>query len=319
MTPPDRSELPAPFLDAELPLPDRRAGKVRISYRYGDHHRLLVTTDRLSAFDRVIAGVAYKGQVLNELSAFWFGETADLVANHLVEVIDPNAVVVMEANMLPVEVIVRRAITGVTDTSLWRRYQHGQRTIDGHRLPDGLAKNDLLPVPIVTPTTKAAGGGHDEPLAPAEVVTRGLVAADRWDEVVDAALAVFARGERLGERAGLTLADTKYEFGIDPDGRILLADEVHTPDSSRWWITASLDERRARGEEPESLDKEVVRRALVDAGYRGDGDPPVLDETVWSHTSARYVDAFERLTGRTFVPGEYPVPPRLIARLQERT
>jgi phosphoribosylaminoimidazole-succinocarboxamide synthase len=215
-----------------------------------------------------------------------------------------------------VEVIVRGRITGVTSTSLWRQYEQGARTIYGFRFPDGMRKNEPLPTAIVTPTTKAADGGHDEPLTVGDVMTRGLVPDKLWGEAVEAALRLFARGCEVGARAGLILADTKYEFGIDADGRLLLIDEVHTPDSSRWWLADSYEARLASGEEPESLDKEVVRRALADAGYRGDGDPPALADEVWSATSARYVNAFERLTGTTFVPGTSPVAPRLCAALE---
>lgn len=314
MTLPD--PLPAPFTEVDLPLPDRRDGKVRSSWSLDDHRRLLVTTDRLSAFDRVIAGVPYKGQVLTQLSAWWCHELDTVLVDHgaghhLLDVPDPNAMVVTAAQPLPVEVVVRGCITGVTDTSLWRRYEAGARVIDGHRLPDGLHKNTRLPAPIVTPTTKAATGGHDEPLSCEDVVRRGLVDPRTWDTVVTTALALFDHGVRVGDAAGLVLADTKYEFGIGPDGTVLLIDEVHTPDSSRWWVAETHEERTARGEEPESLDKEVVRRAFASLGYRGDGPVPDLGPDVWAATATRYVDAFERLTGTSFVPGDYPVAPRL--------
>jgi phosphoribosylaminoimidazole-succinocarboxamide synthase len=304
-----------PFVAVDLALADRREGKVRVSYALDGGRRLFVTTDRLSAFDRVIAGVPHKGQVLNELAAWWFERTADVVANHVVSVPDPNALVAVAATPLPVEVVVRGHITGVTDTSLWRRYSEGARIIDGYDFPDGLRKNSPLPRPIVTPTTKAATGGHDEPISCREVVGRGLVEPYLWDRVVAAALEVFARGVEIGAGAGLILADTKYEFGLTADGTLLLIDEVHTPDSSRWWVAATYDERLAAGDEPESLDKEVVRRAFADLGYRGDGPVPTLPDDVWAETSARYVDAYERLTGTAFVPGDYPVGPRLAAAL----
>ena len=306
-----------PFTDIDLPLPDRSDGKVRTSYALGGGRRLLITTDRLSAFDRVIAAVPYKGQVLNELSAWWFRRTGDVVPNHLVAVPDPNVSVVLAASPLPVEVVVRGYITGVTDTSLWRQYAQGARTIYGHRFAEGLAKNTALPAPIVTPTTKAAHGGHDEPLAVDAVVTRGLVDAELWGRVVAAALDLFHLGTSAGRDAGLILADTKYEFGVDGDGALMLIDEVHTPDSSRWWVAASYAERVAAGQEPESLDKEVVRRAFAEIGYRGDGPLPRLADEVWSATSARYVSAYERLTATTFQPGTYPVAERIVANLRE--
>lgn len=319
MCPVAAGSLPrTPFTECDLPLPDRRAGKVRVSYALTGGRRLFVTTDRLSAFDRVLAGVPYKGQVLNQLAAWWFRTTADLVANHLIDTPDPNATVAIAARPLPVEVVVRGHITGVTATSLWRQYADGQRVLYGHRLPDGLHKNEPLPTPLITPTTKAeAGAGHDQPISCAEVTERGLVAPEVWDEVRAAALAVFDRGRAVASAAGLILADTKYEFGLGPDGNVLLIDEVHTPDSSRYWVAASYAERLANGEEPESLDKEPVRRALADAGYTGEGEPPALDPSVWATTSERYVEAYERLTSTTFEPGSYPVLPRLLANLQE--
>ncbi len=308
-----------PFLDLDLPLPDRRDGKVRVSFALpadaGGGRRLFVTTDRLSAFDRVIAGVPYKGQVLNQLAAWWFARTADIVPNHVLEIPDPNVLVARSAHPLPVEVVVRGYITGVTSTSLWQQYADGARTIYGHPFPDGLRKNTALPYALVTPTTKAEHGGHDEPITVAEVVEHGLVEPKMWGQTVEAALQLFRRGQQVAAEAGLILADTKYEFGIDEHGSLLLIDEMHTPDSSRYWVADSYHQRLTAGEEPESLDKEVVRRALLATGYRGDGEPPALPDEVWQQTSARYIDAYERLTGTPFQPGAYPVGPRILEHL----
>jgi phosphoribosylaminoimidazole-succinocarboxamide synthase len=302
---------PEMLADIDLPLPNRQVGKVRIGYDVPPDRRLFVTTDRLSAFDRLVAVIPHKGQVLNQLAAWWFEHTADIVANHMLHVPDENVSVVIAARPLPVEVIVRRYITGVTSTSLWTRYARGDRTIDGHRLRDGLRKNDVLSHPIITPTTKAAAGSHDEPLAVDEVTSRGLVDAALWHQVQDAALKVFERGSQIADAAGLILADTKYEFGVASDGRLLLIDEIHTPDSSRFWMADSYGERHASGDEPESLDKEVIRRALVDAGYSGDGEPPELDDAARAETSRRYIAAYERITGASFVPGETPIAARI--------
>ena len=307
----------APFTEIDLPLPDPRVGKVRVSYALPGDRRLFVTTDRLSAFDRIIAGVPYKGQVLNQLAAWWFEHTREIVANHAIAVPDPNVLVGIAAVPLPIEVIVRGHITGVTSTSLWKRYSAGERTIYGYRFPDGLGKNTALPEAIVTPTTKGADGAHDEPLTCADVVDKGYLERRLWTRVQDAALAVFARGRDVAAAAGLVLADTKYEFGLGPGGDLLLIDEVHTPDSSRFWEAASYDDRLAAGEEPESLDKEVVRRALIDAGYSGDGTPPELPAEVWRATSARYITAYERITGAAFEPGSYPVTERIAAAFDE--
>ena len=303
--------MPDPLVDVELPLLDRRTGKVRVSYAWGDVQRLFVTTDRLSAFDHIIAGVPWKGQVLNQLAAWWFEQTADIVANHVVSVPDPNVTIARTASTLPVEVVVRGHITGVTDTSLWTAYAGGERVIYGHQLPDGLVKNQALPEPLVTPTTKGEAGAHDVPITCADVVEQGFVEESLWNRVHDIALALFARGVELGQHAGLILADTKYEFGLTTDGELLLIDEMHTPDSSRWWVADTYDERMAAGAEPESLDKEVVRRALADVGFRGDGPIPTLDDAVWVATTARYVDAYERLTGEAFVPAAYPADVRI--------
>ncbi len=304
--------LPEPFDTIELPLDDRRVGKVRVSYRFGSGQRLFVTTDRLSAFDRIIARVPYKGQVLNQLAAWWFEQTADIVPNHVVSVPDPNVLIAREAVPLTVEVVVRGYISGVTDTALWTQYAGGARTIYGHHFPDGLTKNMALPAPIITPTTKGSFGEHDVPLAIDDVVAGGHVDAAVWEQVSAAALAVYARGTERAAAAGLILADTKYEFGLDVDGAVMLIDEVHTPDSSRYWIADTYAERHAAGLEPQSLDKEVVRRALADVGYTGEGEVPHLDDEVWAQTSARYIETYERLTGLRFERGEYPADQRII-------
>jgi len=306
-----RTSLFEPFTEIDLPLSDRRDGKVRVSWSLGSGRRLFVTTDRLSAFDRVLAGVPFKGQVLNQLAAWWFEQTNDIIDNHVLSVPDQNALVAREAAPLPVEVVVRGHITGVTDTSIWGMYSAGARRIYGYDFPEGVRKNTPLPRPIVTPTTKAADGGHDVPLTCAEVVEHGHLGADVWERAMSSALALFGRGVEVGARAGLILADTKYEFGITPDGDLIVIDEMHTPDSSRWWSADSYDERVAAGDEPESLDKEVVRRAFADIGYKGDGPIPELEPEVWSATTARYIVAYERLTETAFDPGSYPVAPRL--------
>jgi phosphoribosylaminoimidazole-succinocarboxamide synthase len=309
------SPRPLVLDDIELPFPDRRVGKVRRSWALsavdGEARRLFVTTDRISAFDRVLGCIPCKGQVLNQLAAWWFAETVDVVGNHVVSVPDPNVLIARDVMPLPVEVIVRGRITGSTSTSLWTRYAAGQRLIDGHTLPDGLAKHASLTAPIITPTTKPTDGSHDEPLSETDVVQRGLVSASVWDEVRTAALGLFARASAVGERAGLVLADTKFEFGLDRDGNVLLIDEALTPDSSRWWEASSLGERLAAGHEPESLDKEPLRLWLVEQGYRGDGPAPSLDDGVVASTSARYVRAFERITGSQFVPGGQPIDERI--------
>lgn len=299
----------------DLPLSGRISGKVREIWPLAGGRRLLVTTDRLSAFDRVIGAVPHKGQVLNQLSAWWFAQTADIVANHLIEIPDPNALVAVDASPLPVEVVVRGRLTGSTSTSLLPRYQAGERVLYGHRLPDDLEPHGPLAEPLITPTTKAQEGGHDQPVTGDEVVGRGLVTEELWVEVQRVALELFGRGQRVAAAAGFVLADTKYEFGLGPDGRLLLIDEVHTPDSSRFWSAASLEERLAAGLPPESFDKEPVRLALRTLGYSGGGPPPRMPTAAWAETSARYIALFEALTSETFEPGDRPVPERLARNL----
>jgi phosphoribosylaminoimidazole-succinocarboxamide synthase len=312
-----RSAIPHALREIHIPrLGERHSGKVRDFYILPDGRRVLVTTDRLSAFDRILGAVPYKGQVLNQLSAFWFDETRSIVDNHMLAVPDPNVMVVTECEPFPVEVIVRGYITGVTQTALWYRYSLGEREIYGYRLPEGLRKNDPLPEPMMTPTTKGRAGEHDERLTCAEVVQKGYLDAPTWEQVMEAALALFRYGQEVARRAGLILVDTKYEFGRAPDGRILLIDEVHTPDSSRFWIADTYEERRAAGEEPESLDKEYVRLWYAERGYRGDGDPPPLPDELATRLSQRYIACYERLTGRPFQPASYPAQERIMAALQ---
>ena len=309
--------LPIAFGETDLPLPGKCAGKVREWYPLPDGRRLIVTTDRLSAFDRILAKVPYKGQVLNQLSNWWFEKTADIIPNHSLSAPDPNAVVVTEVEPLLVEVIVRGYISGVTSTALWYRYSLGERDIYGYTFPEGLQKNELLPEPIITPTTKGGATGHDERLTCAEVVGKGLVDAATWDQVQAAALAVFKRGQQLALNAGLILVDTKYEFGLDANGRVMLIDEVHTPDSSRFWKGDSYESRLRAGQEPENFDKEFVRIAYAEQGYRGDGEIPAMPASLWVAAAERYITIYEMLTGSNLTPGSYPVGPRLLENLQQ--
>jgi len=308
--------LPSAFGESDLPLPGKASGKVRDWYDLPGGNRLLVTTDRLSAFDRILARVPYKGQAVNQLTNWWFDQTADIIANHKVSVPDPNAVVATVAQPFLVEVVVRGYITGVTSTALWYRYELGERDIYGYHFPEGLKKNSALPEPILTPTTKGVGGAHDERLTCAEVTEKGLLDKRTWDEVQAAALAVFTRGQELAARAGLILVDTKYEFGRGADGRVLLIDEVHTPDSSRFWKADTYPARFAAGEEPENFDKEFVRLAYAEKGYRGDGEIPQMPARLWVAASERYIKIYEMLTGSALEAGSYPVEPRLMENLR---
>jgi len=304
-------------LDAtHLPLPGRTSGKVRDWYDLPADRRLFVTTDRLSAFDRILACVPYKGQVLNQLTNWWFDKTADIISNHKVSVPDPNAVVAERVEPFLVEVIVRGYITGVTSTALWYRYSLGEREIYGYRFPENLRKNERLPEPIITPTTKGGVTGHDERLTCAEVVEKGLLDAVTWDQVQSAALAIFKRGQQVALQAGLILVDTKYEFGRANDGRVVLIDEVHTPDSSRFWKADTYEDCFVSGSEPENFDKEFVRLAYAEKGYRGDGEIPEMPDALWVAASERYIGIYEMLTGQIFEPGLYPIEPRLADNLR---
>ena len=310
--------LSCAFHDSNLPLPGKTSGKVRDWYDLAGGKRLIVTTDRLSAFDRILADVPFKGQVLNELSAWWFEQTKEIAANHLISMPDPNAAIVNIAEPFPVEVIVRGYITGVTSTALWYRYSVGEREIYGYRFPEGLHKNEVLPEPIVTPTTKGGLTGHDERLTSAEVVEKGLLDRRSWDQVLAAALAIFKRGQEIARKAGIILVDTKYEFGRAADGSLILIDEVHTPDSSRFWKADTYGARFAAGEDPENFDKEFVRLAYAEKAYRGEGTIPPMADALWVAASERYIRIYEMLTGEEFMPGAYPVQERLLENLRQR-
>lgn len=289
---------------------EKQTGKVRDIYSQ-DGQRVLITTDRVSAFDRVLGAIPFKGQVLNQLSAWWFDQVRDVVANHVIAVPDPNVTIAHEAEVLPVEVIVRGYITGVTSTSLWTLYDKGERKPYGIPLPDGLKKNDPLPTPIITPTTKATGGAHDERLTRDEILEQGLVEKSLWEQVEQSALAIFARGQQVAQQAGLILVDTKYEFGLI-NGKLALVDEVHTPDSSRYWIADTL----VPGQEPQNFDKEFLRLWFVEHGYRGEGQPPQMPAEFIAQAAERYIAAYERLTGLTFMPGEQPADARIARALE---
>jgi phosphoribosylaminoimidazole-succinocarboxamide synthase len=278
---------------------------------------VLITTDRISAFDRILAVIPWKGQVLTQMARWWFDRTADLCPNHALAYPDPNVVIGRRLNILPVEVIVRGYLAGTTGTSILTLYRQGQRAMYGHTLPDGLRDNQALPQPILTPTTKADDGGHDAPLTEAEIVTRGLVAPGVWDTVRTAALALFARGQAMAADRGLILVDTKYEFGLAPDGTVMLADEIHTPDSSRYWLAEGYAAALAAGTRPPSWDKDVIR-AWVAARcdpYR-DPVPPIPPEMI-AQTAQAYIAAYQAITGQTFVPDATGATPldRIRARL----
>ncbi|MGE5271298.1 MAG: phosphoribosylaminoimidazolesuccinocarboxamide synthase [Thiohalocapsa sp.] len=295
--------------DATIPeLPNHYRGKVRDNYDLPDGRRLIIATDRLSAFDRNIAAIPFKGQVLTQIARYWFDETADLCPNHVIDYPDPNVLLCQTLDILPVEIVVRDYLTGSTATSIWPMYQSGRRNIYGLRFPDGLRQNQKLPETIITPTTKARDGEHDAPVTAEEILARGMLTPAEWQEVSQKALALFARGGQMAARRGLILVDTKYEFGRDRDGRILLADEIHTPDSSRYWFAETYPRRFAAGETPDSFDKDYVRRwvaARVDP-YR-DPIPPIPREVI-AEAARIYISVFETITGDSFSFGGLDVP-----------
>src|SRR3989338_1519879 len=281
-------------------LGKRYSGKVRDWYKQ-EHFRILIATDRISAFDRVLGLIPFRGAVLNKLSQFWFEKTRDIVPNHMIGVIDPNIMLVTECQALPVEVVVRGYITGVTSTSLWRKYSEGERVIYGIKFPEGLVKNQKLKNPLITPTTRATGpGGHDEPITRAEIIAKKLVPAKIWQEIEKVAFKLFERGTQIAARAGFILDDTKYEFGLNRLGRLILIDEIHTPDSSRFWLKKEYSRRFKKGHDMENYDKEKMRMWFAQKGYLGKGKPPQMPSELVVDIAQRYIGVCEKLTGEKF-------------------
>jgi phosphoribosylaminoimidazole-succinocarboxamide synthase len=286
----------------DLPELGRRVeGKVRDSYVRGDR-RTIVVTDRVSCFDVVVGTIPLKGQVLNRAAAFWFEKLADVAPNHLLQVPDPNVSVVRECELLPVEFVYRAYLTGSTKTSIWTAYERGERLYCGHRLPEGLRRNERLPEALLTPTTKAERGAHDELTSREELIARGVISEELYDRAAEMARDLFEAGSRWAESRGLILVDTKYEMGLDREGRLTVIDEIHTPDSSRYWYRDGYDRALAQGRDPEAIDKEYVRRWLGEQGYRGDGPSPPLPDAVRCEAARRYIEAFEKVSGTSFEP-----------------
>ncbi len=305
-------------LDLTRTLPDARFdgwpapyfGKVRDCYDLADGTRLMVASDRLSAFDRILAVIPWKGQVLTQCAKFWFEATEDIAENHVLSYPDPNVVLAQRLTILPVEIVVRGYLAGTTSTSILTMYSAGRREMYGHRLPDGLRPHEALPSPIITPTSKEFDGGHDAPLTAEAILAQGLLTPAHWDEVSATALALFARGQTMAAARGLILADTKYEFGLDAQGRLRLADEIHTPDSSRFWTADRYATALRQGTRPPSFDKDVIR-AWVAARCDPYLDPiPEIPPAMIAETAATYIAAFAAITGRTFVPDLRGATPR---------
>ncbi|HEY4525582.1 MAG TPA: phosphoribosylaminoimidazolesuccinocarboxamide synthase [Candidatus Paceibacterota bacterium] len=279
-------------------LGEKKVGKVRDVYIQPERI-ILVSTDRHSSFDRIIAHVPFKGQVLTQSSTYWFEQTKDIVPNHVLDMPDPNVVVAKKCKVIPIEMVVRGYITGSTNTSLWTNYQNGQRDFGSFVLPEGMKKNQKLQEAVLTPTTKS--DEHDRPVTPKEIVSEGIMAQDLWDRVSIAALALFKRGQELSAQQGLILVDTKYEFGLDDKGELTLIDEIHTPDSSRYWKMGSYEERFGKGEEPEYFDKEFLRLWFKEHcdPYKDAVLPEAPAEMV-AELASRYIQIYEQLTGKQF-------------------
>jgi len=290
------------------------SGKVRDIYDHGDS-LILITTDRHSSFDRIIAHIPWKGQVLNQVSAYWFDLTRDIVPNHVLSIPDPNVTVARKCRLVPIEAVVRGYLTGVTDTAIWTRYGKGQRDFGGLKLADGMRKNERLPQPTFDPTTKEAG--HDRALSPDEMVAQGFVSKELFARIKETALKLFARGQQIAAQRGLALVDTKYEFGTDAQGSLVLIDEIHTPDSSRYWQLSSYETRFAAGAEPDYFDKEFLR-----LWFREHCDPyadktlPDAPRELVEELSRRYIKMYEQITGASFAPGATPILPRIERNLR---
>lgn len=310
-----------PYLHYTLPeavlpeLPNHYRGKVRENYDLPDGTRILIASDRISAFDVNLAVIPLKGQVLTGVARYWFEETRDICPNHVIAYPDPNVLVSRRLRMMPVEIVVRDYLAGTTGTSILQMYKKGKRSMYGHAFPDGLRDNQKLPRTILTPTTKADQGDHDAPLSGDEVVARKLLTQRQWNQVSTIALRLFARGRDIAARRGLILVDTKYEFGFDDSGAVVLADEVHTPDSSRYWLADTYAARFGKGEAPDTFDKDFVRRWVVSQCDPYKEPIPPIPEQVILEAAAIYVTAYEKITGQSFPLPDPSVSP--LARIEE--
>lgn len=305
-----RPVIPHALNDVDLPGFEKERGQVRDNYKLKDGRRVLITTDRFTVFNQMVGLIPYKGQVLNQLTSWWFEQTADIIPNHVIDIPDPNVTVALSVTPLPIAVVVRGFITGITPASLWAQYQAGSRTIYGIDFPDDLRKNQELPHPIVTATSKEFGRAHDTPLTDEEVIALGI-SSPLWERIQETVLRLFLRGQQLCILSDMILVDSKYEFGLDLNGDLVLIDELHTPDSSRLWRTDTYDENFEAGEEPDSFDKEFVRLWYQAQGYSETDTLPPLDDNMIVLISQRYQQVYEMLTGQDFQPASYPAQKRI--------
>ena len=276
-------------------LGEKYEGKVRDVYSKGDTMTIVVT-DRLSCFDVVLTSVPHKGQILNQMAAHWFSKTGDIVENHIIDIPDPNVMLVKKCEVLPIEVVMRGYLAG----SAWRDYEKGN-PVSGIKLPEDLTEFAKLPETLITPSTKAQKGTHDEPISEEEILSAGIVEKKLWEQIREVSFNLFAYGQQEAAKNGLILVDTKYEFGL-LDGKLIVVDEIHTADSSRYWKTETYESLVAGGGEPEMLDKEPARRWLISQGYMGDGEPPFIPDEIRLEFSNRYIEAYETITGNSFIP-----------------
>lgn len=292
----------------------KHSGKVRDFYIY-KNKRILITTDRISAFDVNLGFIPLKGQVLNELSIFWFEKTKDIVQNHILSVPDPNVTIAKNAKPLPIEMVIRGYITGVTQTSIWGSYEKGERIIYGIKFPEGLKKNQKLPKAVITPTTKAVKG-HDERLTREEIIKRKIVPEKIYKQMEKVSLKLFERGTKIASKKGLILVDTKYEFGLDENGKLILIDEIHTPDSSRFWIKKTYKKRLSQKREPDSFDKEFLRIWYAKRNYLGEGKPPPMNDAIIKKVGRLYTNAYKMLTGKKIISPKTPIEARIKKNLR---
>lgn len=303
-----------PYCLKTIDIPDlgkKHSGKVRDFYIQSDK-RIIITTDRQSAFDVILGHIPYKGTVLNQLAAFWFDKTKKIVPNHLIAVPDPNVTIANNCKPIPIEMIVRGYMSGVTKTSIWYSYQNGERNIYGIKFPDGMKKNQKLKTPVITPTTHPEVGSalHDERLTRDDIINKKLIDKKIYLQMEEIALSLFDFGSKLCKKNGLILVDTKYEFGLI-DNKLTLMDEIHTPDSSRFWIADTYRERFNKNLEPENFDKEFLRLWYAERGYKGDGKPPKMSDELIVQTSQRYIAVYEKITGQKFKSYKYPIEERV--------
>ncbi len=315
------TQLLRPFLSTTLSetnfsfLGEKYAGKVRDVYFPNDRDRILIATDRQSAFDIQWCTIPLKGQVLTQISNWWFSQIQDVMPTHVLSMPDPNVMVAKNLQMFKVEIVVRGYLTGSTGTSAWVNYNKGVRNFCGNLLPEGMTKHQKFDHPLITPTTKAE---EDELIDPAGIVARGLATKKQWDEMSDRAMALFQKGQQIAAKRGLILVDTKYEMGLDAGGVITIGDEVHTPDSSRYWIAQTYEERMKNGQDPESLDKEFFRLWLRGQGFEYGGPKPAITDDVRLMLAAKYIELYERMTGDAFqIPTEANVPARIERNLRK--